>query len=191
MLITVPMWLQIVDFVLEVLFTLVGGACFLLFYMRLLHMNALHPLGQMALGLSNWLRQPIKRVLPQSRTLDWASLLVMLLLELGQEALWVAVMGSSWALWPLLGLLGALKLVCSVLTAVLVLAVLGSWVQLKPWLAGVAEQLSAPLLAPLRRVLPTPGGLDLSPLLMVLVLQLISYMLGQFKWRVLMAGTLT
>jgi len=56
--------------------------------------------------------------------------------------------------------------------AVIVSAIL-SWVQPYHWLNGVAGSLVQPLLRPVQRIIPTIGGVDLSPLALILLGQLI------------------
>lgn len=53
-----------------------------------------------------------------------------------------------------------------------------SWVA-KPWnkIRQFVERLSEPLLAPIRRVVPLVGMVDISPLVLILLVQLIARML--------------
>jgi YggT family protein len=58
-------------------------------------------------------------------------------------------------------------------------AVVVSWVQLAPThpLRSTLDSLTEPVLAPIRRVLPPVGGLDLSPLVLLFALQLLGRVL--------------
>lgn len=55
-------------------------------------------------------------------------------------------------------------------------AVIVSWMRLPPShpIAGVIYTLTEPALAPIRRTLPAMGGLDFSPMVLLLGLQLLS-----------------
>ena len=68
-----------------------------------------------------------------------------------------------------------LSLLFNAYSLVVLLAVIGSWLNLPPEhpLMRVARALTEPVLVPLRRVLPTLGGLDFSPMLLLLGLRLL------------------
>ena len=72
-----------------------------------------------------------------------------------------------------------LQLLCEVLTLVIVLRVILSWFApgTNNMLANILYQVTEPMLAPLRRIIPRVGVLDLSPLVAVILLQLIAYLL--------------
>ena len=58
-------------------------------------------------------------------------------------------------------------------------AVVVSWAQLAPAhpLRATLDRLTEPVLGPIRRVLPPVGGLDLSPLVLLIALQLLGRLL--------------
>ena len=70
----------------------------------------------------------------------------------------------------------AVKMLLRVTLQTLFMLVLGyailSWVQPRSAAYGLLARLTEPLLAPLRRVIPTIGGVDLSALVLLVVLQL-------------------
>ncbi len=68
-----------------------------------------------------------------------------------------------------------LALLCNAYSLVVLLAVIASWLNLAPEhpLVRVTRPLTEPVLAPIRRVVPTFGGLDFSPMLLLLALRLL------------------
>ena len=83
----------------------------------------------------------------------------------------------SWWVLVLFGLLGfAVKTVIRIALQTLFILVLGyailSWVQPGSPVYGLLGRLTAPVLVPLRRVIPPVGGVDLSALVLILVLQI-------------------
>ena len=60
-----------------------------------------------------------------------------------------------------------------------------SWVA-KPWnqIRMFVDRISEPLLAPIRRVVPLVGMVDISPLVLILLVQLIARILGNIIYRV-------
>jgi YggT family protein len=62
---------------------------------------------------------------------------------------------------------------------VLLASVILSWVDLSPDnpFVRLVRQLTEPVLAPLRRVLPTAGGFDFSPLVLLVVIRVLQRLL--------------
>ena len=67
-----------------------------------------------------------------------------------------------------------------VYSIVVLVAVIASWIQLAPDhpVVRITSALTEPLLAPIRRVLPAFGGFDLSPMVLLLGIQLARRVLG-------------
>ena len=91
---------------------------------------------------------------------------------------------------PVLALIGLVRLCISALTALVIAYAVLSWVPgpgQSPF-ADVIERLVTPALAPIRRILPALGGLDLSVLVAFIALQAINYLLGdlfgQLWWMI-------
>ncbi len=70
-----------------------------------------------------------------------------------------------------------LKLLCEALSIAIFLRAILSWFSpgLNNILTGILYQVTEPLLSPLRRIIPRVGMMDLSPLVAIVVLQLIAY----------------
>jgi YggT family protein len=70
-----------------------------------------------------------------------------------------------------------LGLLIEVYSAVVLVSIMGSWVGSRHAVFQFADRLTEPVLAPIRKVLPPVGGLDLSPLVLLIGLQLIRRLL--------------
>ena len=72
-----------------------------------------------------------------------------------------------------------LSLILNGYSLVVLLAVIASWLRLPPEhpLVRVTSKLTEPVLAPMRRVLPSFGGLDFSPMLLLFALRLVKRLL--------------
>jgi YggT family protein len=68
-----------------------------------------------------------------------------------------------------------LSFVLNAYSLVILLAVLASWLKLPPEhpLVRVTSALTEPVLAPIRRVLPSVGGLDFSPMVLLFGVRLL------------------
>ncbi len=72
-----------------------------------------------------------------------------------------------------------LQLLCEVLTLAILARVVLSWFSLRPtnMLVSIIYQVTEPILAPLRRIIPRVGVFDFTPLVAIILLQLITYIL--------------
>ena len=72
-----------------------------------------------------------------------------------------------------------IRLLCDALTILILLRVVVSWFSLRPTnvLIVILYRVTEPLLAPLRRIIPRVGTLDFSPLVAIILIQLIYYLL--------------
>lgn len=178
---------EITALVLDVVAGLVAGACLLRWAMQRWRVPFGNPMGQLVFALTNWLVLPLRRVVPAVGTWDTASLLGAFLIELAQYAvLWLLASGGAPLLaLPVLAGFGLVRLMISGLTVLLIVYAIASWVQSHSPLMGLLERLVTPALQPLRRVIPLVGGVDLSPLVLLLVLQIAAIVLRELQHTVL------
>ncbi|MEO8021447.1 YggT family protein [Polaromonas sp.] len=182
------MLIRILSFLLETLFFVLIGGALVRAWMNRLRINMSAQPGYFVMAVTDWLVKPLRRALPktlaQSRV-DWASLLAALLLALVFALVWATLFGAllnlTAAMLPAL-LLVALKMLVRValqlaFVVVLVYAII-SWLQPGSPMYGLLGRLAEPLLAPLRRVIPAVGGVDLSALVLLLLLQIGLMVLG-------------
>ncbi|TFZ02433.1 YggT family protein [Ramlibacter henchirensis] len=169
---------EILSFLLDVAAGLLGGACLLRLYMQHQRVPFGNPVGRFVFAITDWLILPLRRVLPSIRRVDTASLVAAYLVELAQYTiLWALFSRGDYTAVPLIALFGLLQLAVAALTALVIVYAILSWVQSESPLADVIDRLCAPLLRPFRRVIPLVGGIDLSPLALLVVLQVISMVL--------------
>ena len=167
-------------FLLDTAFGLITYAFLLRFTMQWLRAPFRNPLGQAVVALTDWAVKPVRRVVPGYNGLDGSTLLLA----------WVAEFAWLVALELLAGpgafdagvaltlaLLACVLLVKAALwlliIAVFVQAIL-SWTAPDGPFAGVLNALTFRFLAPIRRRVPPLGGtLDLSPLILIVIVQLL------------------
>ena len=87
---------------------------------------------------------------------------------------------------PILALFGVVRLVISGLSGLVIVYAVLSWVQANTVLADIIERLVTPPLAPIRRLMPLVGGIDLSPLVLLLLLQIAAIVLGSLQGMALL-----
>jgi YggT family protein len=124
------------------------------------------------------LLKPLRRVIPSLAGLDLSSLVLAILVQLVLMALTLMLMGYGLdnlvqlLVWSVIGVTA---LFLKVFFFALIISVILSWVAQGSHNPAVEliNQICEPLLAPIRRILPSMGGLDLSPIVAFLVLNLI------------------
>ncbi len=179
---------------LEVVAGVLSGACLLRLYMQYLRVpmsvRSGNPLGRFVFALTDWIVLPLRRVLPSIGALDTASLVAGFFLQLAEFGLLWLISGGAGGLFavPILAFFGLLRMAISGLTGAVIVYALLSWVPSRSVMADVLERLVAPALQPIRRFLPLVGGIDLSPLVLLLVLQVLAIVLGHFQATALLAA---
>lgn len=187
------MLIRILGFLLETAFFVLVASALLRAWMNWLRISMFAQPGSFVMALTDWLVKPLRRTLPQrllKARVDWASVIAAALMALGYALLWW-VLFSVLTGMPAVGLnfasaiflpVIALKMLIRVALQTLFMLVLGyavlSWVQPGSMAYGLLARLTEPLLAPFRRVIPTVGGVDLSALVLMLVLQIGLMILG-------------
>lgn len=168
-------------FLINVLFGLYTAAILLRFLLQRARADFYNPLVQAVVRITNPLLAPLRRLFPGWRGLDFAALLLALGLQLANVLLVLAAAGLSAG--PLQVLLWAVLKLVFVLVNLYFFTILAeailSWTG-SGWrhpLAAVLERLNAPLLAPARRLIPPLGGLDFSPLVAMILLQVVNILL--------------
>lgn len=185
---------QIVSLLLEVIAGIVSGACLLRLYMQALRVpmsaRSGNPLGRFVFALTDWIVLPLRRVLPALGALDSASLVAAFLIQLAKFALLWLLAGAGGGLFalPVLALFGLLGMAIYGLTVVVIVYAVLSWVSTPSVLGGVMARLVEPLLRPIRRVMPLVGGIDLSPLVLLLLLQVAAIVLANLQAMALQMG---
>lgn len=180
--------MRVLFFLLETLFFFLMASALLRAWMNHLRVNMSGQPGRFAIAVTDWLVQPLRRVLPrllaQSRV-DWGSLVAAALLALAYGALSVGLVSVFAGLPASPGLElveRAVRILLRVLLQGWMILLLGyailSWVQPQSPVLGTLERLCAPVLRPVRRVVPLVGGVDLSVLVLLILLQIGLIVLG-------------
>lgn len=176
------MFLQITSFLLDVAAGLLGGACLLRLYMQLQRIPFGNPVGRFVFALTDWVVLPIRKLLPGYKRWDFASLIAAYLFELAQFGiLWLLLGRGNAAVVPLLALFGLVRLVISGAIGLVIVYAILSWVQADSPIVDVIDRLTAPLLRPFRKVIPLVGGFDLSPLALLVVLQVLAIIVANLQ----------
>jgi YggT family protein len=177
--------LQIVQFIAEAVidfFTLMLLARFFMQWQRVSFRNQI---GAFVITVTDWVVLPLRRIIPGLFGLDLASLLpawlaqtllvLVRFLLVGVSVGWGALLPAALGL----GLIGLCVMVVWLIFIIVMAAAILSWFGPHLPAAYILNTLTRPFLAPFRRVLPPIAGVDLSPLVLLLLLQIVLMVLGQ------------
>ncbi|WP_249383914.1 YggT family protein [Chitinivorax sp. B] len=183
---------QALRFLIENIAGFFALALLLRFYLQVVKAPFQHPLPQFLLAFTNWIVLPTRRLVKSVGGYDTATLLLAWLTILLKDFLIIHLfpISVSFAMptaligLMLLALVHVLQLSLYLLIGAVIVQAILSWVSsygnpLTPILGRITD----PFLRPLQKRIPTVGGVDLSPLVLLLILQLIlmvpiSYMEG-------------
>ncbi len=148
------------------------------FILQLVRADFYNPLSQFIVRATQPLLKPLRKVIPGLAGLDLASLVLAILVQLLLMALTLMLMGYGLGnpvqllIWSIIGVTA---LFLKVFFFALIISVILSWVAQGSHNPAVLliNQICEPLLVPIRRILPSMGGLDFSPIVAFLILNLI------------------
>ncbi|XAW89793.1 YggT family protein [Vibrio sp. CDRSL-10 TSBA] len=173
------------SFLISTLFDLYIMVVILRIWLQAARADFYNPFSQFVVKATQPVVGPLRRVIPSVGSLDLATVLFgYVLCILKYVALILIASGGSVVFsadFLLLGLLSLIKAAGGLLFWVLLLRAILSWVsQGRSPVEYVFHQLTEPMLAPIRRVIPVMGGFDLSVLVLFIVLQFANFLMGDF-----------
>lgn len=177
------MFVQIGVFLVDTVVTFFVFLLLARFHFQWLRVPFRNGVGEFVLAATSWLVMPVRRVVPGLAGLDLPTLLLAWLLQgLGLWAQAAIVGAEPGALTvAAIALVDLLRYSLYILVfAVIVQAVL-SWVNPYTPLAPVFDSLTRPFLRPLRRFVPPIGNVDLTPLILLVILQVLLFPVGYLR----------
>ncbi len=163
------------EFLLSTLIQLYITVVMIRFLLQWVRADFYNPVSQFVVKITNPLLRPLRRLIPGWGGIDVAALVLMLLLQLLSLFLILLLRGQgiplvtlvAWSVAELVSLAFNVYIVAIIVQAIL------SWVTPGHYnpVSSILYSLTEPLLRPARRLLPPISGIDLSPLLVLLALQ--------------------
>lgn len=155
---------EVLHFLINIVFSLFGIALIVRAWIYTIRLHPFNPYSQAVLRITDWIVQPISKVVAPSKRIDWPSLLACWLTAV--IFLFLTVLTLSGQLPPLdsllpivlTALLTMLKWVFNLILWVTLIQAILSWVNPLAPIMPVLQTLTAPLLDPIRRILPNLGG---------------------------------
>lgn len=155
------------------------------FLLQLVRADFYNPVSQAIVKITMPLLKPLRKIIPSVLGVDTASIVLIILVQLIATAILSTIMGVPGLILnplPLVlwGLVGALTIISSIFFWCMIISIIGSFIA--PFsnhpLLTLANQIINPLAAPIRKVIPPLGGvLDISPIIILLALQIVNMLL--------------
>lgn len=183
------MLVQIGQLLIDVVATFVVFLLLARFHFQWLRVSFRNPVGEFVIAATNWIVRPARRIIPPLAGLDLATLLAALLVQALALYLLGAIAGGGLGSEPgrVIAVLVAgaafdlLRFSLYILVFAVVMIVVFSWVNPHAPMAPLFEAIARPFLRPLRRVLPLLGRFDLSPLVLLVLLQVALILLAGLR----------
>ncbi len=168
-------------FLIRTLFGLYIAVVLIRFLLQWARADFYNPISQFVVRVTAPLLRPLRQIIPGYGGMDLASLVLAWALKAVELALIAGLLGY---VGPLLGALAwalpaLIELAIDVLLFAVLIRVVLSWVNPDPYNPAVSllARLTDPILGPAQRLLPTIGGIDLSPMLVMVGLVLLQMLL--------------
>ncbi len=166
-------------FVIETLLGLLSIALLLRFYLQLTNVPFHNPVSQAVIKVTAFAVRPARRVIPSWRGLDISTILLAYIAQLLLRVAGLLLDGYPILVATLhvylailgLALVSVVKVSAYIFLYATVIQAVLSWIQPYSPAAPVLDRLTHPVLAPIRRVLKNTGGIDFSPLVAFLLIQ--------------------
>lgn len=163
------------DFLIQALLSIVLFIVLLRFWMQWVKADFRNEIGQFVITVTNPIVIPLRRILPSLGTIDTSTVVFAYAISAFKAFVFISMRsGSADPLnLAIFGLGGLLQAGIYVLFAAIFIQIIASWISPHNYnpVISVARSISEPIMAPARRLLPPIGGLDLSPILVILFLQ--------------------
>lgn len=137
--------------------------------------NYFDPITQVIVKLTDMPVKPLRRIIPNVRKFELASIVFLLVLQLIKFFLIsVLSLGVPSIVGILLLAIGdSIRLLLQTFFYAIILQVIISWVQPYSTMNYFLIQFTAPIMRPLQRVIPPIGGFDITPIPALVILQLL------------------
>jgi len=176
-------------YLVKVVFELYLFAVLLRLLFQLVRADFYNPVAQFVVALTNPVLRPLRRAIPGLFGVDLASVLLLFALKGGEWFLiaWLRDVPTSLSAIAFAAVTELLELTLYVFIVAVFARVLLSWVT--PYgghrspVTGLLVSLTEPLMRPARRLIPPIGGVDLSPIAVIVVLQLAVMLVQSLSFR--------
>ena len=165
--------------IIYTLVSFVGSACLLRAWGNRIPGSLRNPLGQFVMAVTDWIVKPLRKFMPSNKGIDWSSVTAAIVIALVLAIVYMLVIANgvgvgkvpNFGAIALIAVMWVIKWALYTAIGLLIIMAVLSWVNPNAPIAPAVQQWTMPLLAPIRKILPTVGGFDLSPLVVIVLIQ--------------------
>jgi YggT family protein len=165
------------EFILNTLFALYILVVMVRFLLQWVRADFYNPVSQFIVKITTPLLRPLRRVIPGWGGIDFAAVMLMLLLQLLSLTLILLLRGQGVPLVTLLfwSLAELVALAINIYIGAILIQAVISWINPGTYnpIVSLLHSLTEPLLRPARRLLPPVSGFDFSPILVLVALNVL------------------
>ena len=176
---------EIANLVIHTLVNLYLLALLLRLLLQLARADFYNPISQFLVSVTQPVLAPLRRLIPSIGKVDSATIVAVLVLQMITTAVLVLIKGYglpnplSLFIW---GALGTIGIVVNIYFFGILASIIISWVAPGSYNPSILllRQLTEPVMAPFRKLIPPMGGLDLSPIFVILAINVVKVILAHF-----------
>lgn len=185
---------EIALFLTNTLFSIYISLVMIRFLLALFKADFYNPISQTIVRFTNPPLTFLRRFIPPVGKFDSSAIVLMILLQLAELWLRTFIMGQSVPFLALfvMSFIELIKLGIWIFIIALIVQALISWInpgmyQMQNPMAAILNSLTAPVLRPIRRMLPRTGMIDFSPMLAIMLLYILLIIVNGL-FRALLGG---
>ncbi|MEZ7984536.1 MAG: YggT family protein [Pseudomonadales bacterium] len=169
---------QILELIISSVVELYTMLVLLRLMMQLARADFYNPISQFIVKATDPLLKPLRRFIPGLWGVDMPSIVLALLVQIVGLVLMMLLKGTVTVdpvLFLLLGLFGVINIGLKIAFFAIIIVIVVSWIAPQSYNPAVSllRQISDPLMAPFRKIIPPMGGLDFAPMLAMFVIHVL------------------
>ncbi len=174
---------DIANLLIQTFFNLYILAFLLRMLLQMARADFYNPISQFLVKATQPILAPLRRLLPSIGQIDTATIVTVIILQILATSILVLLQGYglpnpiSLLIWACLGTIG---MVINIYFVAILVSIILSWVAPGSYNPTVIllHQLTEPVMAPFRNIIPPLGGLDLSPIFVFLAINVLQIILN-------------
>ena len=169
---------QAIIFLVKLFFDIYILTLILRYLLTIVRVDSLNPLSALIIKVTNPLLKPLRRTIPGYFGIDWASIISLFLVQ-AIEIILVALIITggipAFSGLTMLTIAYLLRTILYIYLFIIIVQVIISWVNPNVYnpITTIMYQISEPILKPIRQFIPSSGGLDFSPLVALIIINLL------------------
>ena len=169
---------QAIIFLVKLFFDIYILTLILRYLLTIVRVDSLNPLSTLIMKVTNPLLKPLRRTIPGYFGIDWASIISLFLVQ-AIEIILVALIITggipAFSGLTMLTIAYLLRTILYIYLFIIIVQVIISWINPNVYnpITTIMYQISEPILKPIRQFIPSSGGLDFSPLVALIIINLL------------------